>query len=199
VKMTEAAFANPAHDLARTFRPILDAMANPGRILPFAPELSPPAGLAREAAAVALTMCDFQSPVWLQEKLRTPAIEHYLRFHTGAPLTQSELDAMFVFADAGHGVPQLSLFSRGTHEYPDRSATIVIQTGQLRSDLGVTLKGPGIQTARRLGVGSLGTDFWQQMIASRADFPLGIDVIFVAPEAIAAVPRSTHIHLMEAV
>jgi alpha-D-ribose 1-methylphosphonate 5-triphosphate synthase subunit PhnH len=197
--MTEAAFADPAHDLARTFRPILDAMANPGRILPFAPELSPPAGFTREAAAVALTLCDFQSPVWLQEKLRTPPIEHYLRFHTGAPLTRTEADAMFVFADAGHGVPELSLFARGTHEYPDRSATIVIQVRQLHNDLGATLNGPGIQTVQRLGVGSLGVDFWQQMITSRVEFPLGIDVIFVAPETIAAVPRSTHIHLMETV
>jgi alpha-D-ribose 1-methylphosphonate 5-triphosphate synthase subunit PhnH len=197
--MTEAAFANPSHDLARAFRPMLDAMANPGRILPFAPQLSPPEGLTREAASVALALCDFQTPVWLEQVLRTPAIEHYLRFHTGAPLTRTETDAMFVFADAGHGVPGLSLFSRGTHEYPDRSATIVIQTGELRSDLGVTLKGPGIQTLQRLGVGSLGADFWQQMIASRTDFPLGIDVIFVAPETIAAIPRSTQIQLMETV
>lgn len=197
--MTEAAFANPAHELARAFRPILDAMANPGQILSFAPDLSPPAGLTREAAAVALTLCDFQTPVWLGQGLRAPAIERYLRFHTGAPLTRSVDDAMFVFADAGHSVPELSLFSRGTHEYPDRSTTIVVQAGQLRGDLGVTLKGPGIQTTQRLGVGSLGADFWRQLIASRADFPLGIDVVFVAPETIAAIPRSTQIHLMETV
>lgn len=197
--MTEAAFANPAHDLARAFRPIIDAMANPGRILHFAPELSPPAGLTREAAAVALTLCDFQTPVWLQEVLRTPAIEHYLRFHTGAPLTLSMADATFAFADASRGLPELSLFSKGSHEYPDRSATVVIQVGQLRGDLGVTLKGPGIQTKQWLGVDSLGVDFWQQMITSRVDFPLGIDVIFVAPDTIAAVPRSTQIQLMETV
>jgi alpha-D-ribose 1-methylphosphonate 5-triphosphate synthase subunit PhnH len=197
--MTEAAFAKPSHDLARAFRPILDAMANPGRILLFVPELSPPAGLSREAAAVALTLCDFQSPVWLHVSLRTTAIERYLRFHTGAPLTRSEADAMLAFADADHGVPELPRFSRGTHEYPDRSATLVIQVGQLRGDIGVTLKGPGIQTVRRLGVASLGADFWQQMIASREDFPLGIDVILVGPGTIAAIPRSTQIHLKETV
>ena len=101
--------------------------------------------------------------------------------------------------DALYGVPDLSQFSKGTHEYPDRSTTMVIQTEQLRGDLGVTLRGPGILAEHRLGVASLGADFWQQMIASRNDFPLGIDVIFVGPETIAAIPRSTQIHLMEIV
>ena len=185
--------------MARAFRPILDAMASPGRILPFSPALSAPPGLSPEAAAVALTLCDFQTAIWLEAELRTPAIEHYLRFHAGAPLTQIETDAAYVFADARFGVPDLSQFSNGTHEYPDRSATLVIQAEQLRSDLGVTLRGPGIQSEHRLGIAALGAEFWQQMIASRHDFPLGIDVIFVSPGTIAALPRSTQIHLMEIV
>ena len=84
------------------------------------------------------------------------------------------------------GVPDLAQFSNGTHEYPDRSATLVIQAEQLRSDLGVTLRGPGIQSEHRLGIAALGAEFWQQMIASRHDFPLGIDVVFVGPGTIAA-------------
>ncbi len=197
--MTEAAFANPAHDLALAFRPILDVMANPGRIQRFAPPLSSPSGLSTEAAAVALTLCDFQTPIWLGEGLRTPAVEHYLRFHAGAPLTRVANEAFFVFADANQGIPALELFPKGTPEYPDRSATVIIQTAGLRSDAGVTLRGPGILTERRLAVAGLDAGFWQQMIASRMDFPLGIDVIFVGPETIAAVPRSTLILLMETV
>lgn len=197
--MIESAFLNPSHDMARAFRPILDAMASPGRILPFAPELSSPPGLGPEAAAVAITLCDFQTPIWLEQEFRTPAIAHYLRFHAGAPLTQIETDAAFVFADARSGVPDLSQFSKGTHEYPDRSTTIVIQAEGLRSDLGVTLRGPGIQSEHRLGIAGLGADFWQQMIALRHDFPLGIDVVFVGSGTIAALPRSTQIHLMEIV
>lgn len=199
MKLTEAAFASPAHDLARAFRPILDAMANPGCILPFAPALTSPPGLSVEAAAVAIALCDFQTPVWLERELRMSAIEHYLRFHTGAPLTQTEADAAFAFVDAIYGVPDLSQFSKGTHEYPDRSTTVVIQAEQLRGDLGVVLRGPGILAEHRLGVTSLRPDFWHQMIAARNDFPLGIDVILVAPETIAAIPRSTRIQLMEIV
>ncbi len=129
--------------------------------------------------------------------MRTPAIEHYLRFHAGAPLTGIETDAAFAFADAHYGMPDLALFSKGTHEYPDRSTTIVIQTSELRGDLGVALRGPGIQSEHRLGSASLDGDFWQQMIASRDDFPLGIDAIFIGPQTIAAIPRSTQIDLLE--
>ena len=118
--MIEAVFLNPSLDMAREFRPILDAMANPGRILPFAPALSSPPGLSPEAAAVAITLCDFQTPIWLERELRTPAIEHYLRFHAGAPLTQIETDAAFAFVDALYAVPDLSQFSKDTHEYPER-------------------------------------------------------------------------------
>ncbi len=197
--MTEAAFANPAQELALAFRPILDAMANPGRIQRFAPLLSPPPGLSAEAAAVALTLCDFQTPIWLGQGLRTPAVEHYLRFHAGAPLTRVASEAFFVFADANQGVPPLELFPKGTSEYPDRSATVIIQTAGLRSDAGITLRGPGILAERQLAVDGLDEDFWRQMIVSRMDFPLGIDVIFVGPETIAAVPRSTQIHPVETV
>ena len=85
--MTEASLASLSHDLARAFRPVLNAMANPGRIFPFGPALAPASGLTLEAAAVAIALCDFQTPIWLAQDLRSPATEHYLRFHTGAPLT----------------------------------------------------------------------------------------------------------------
>jgi alpha-D-ribose 1-methylphosphonate 5-triphosphate synthase subunit PhnH len=106
---------------------------------------------------------------------------------------------VFVFGDAMFNLPALTQFSVGTHEYPDRSATIIIQTKALRNDQGVRLKGPGIKSENHLSVIGLNLEFWQQLIASRLDFPLGIDVIFVAPGAIAAIPRSTQIHLMEVV
>jgi alpha-D-ribose 1-methylphosphonate 5-triphosphate synthase subunit PhnH len=197
--MTKITFEDPSHDLARTFRPILDAMARPGRILPFNPPLAPALGLSLEAAAIALALCDFQTPIWLVNELRTTSIEHYLRFHTGAPLTRNSGEAVFVFGDAMFNLPPLTQFPMGTHEYPDRSATIIIQTKELRNDQGVRLKGPGIKSEDHLSVIGLSPEFWQQLIASRLNFPLGIDVIFVAPGAIAAIPRSTQIHLMEAV
>jgi alpha-D-ribose 1-methylphosphonate 5-triphosphate synthase subunit PhnH len=41
--------------------------------------------------------------------------------------------------------------------------------------------------------------FWEAMAENHAQFPLGVDVIFVSPDAIAALPRSTAIRLQETV
>ncbi len=196
--MLEASFANPAHDLARAFRIMLDAMARPGRIYPFVPELSPPPAFDRESAAIALVLCDFQTPVWLGKNLRNPEIEKFLRFHTGAPLTASKEDATFAFINAGFPLPDLSRLLTGTHEHPDRSATLVITTDSLEPSAGVVLSGPGIEKTQLFNAPPLDRQFWSTMIQSRTGFPLGIDVFFVSDGALAAIPRSTRIAMAEA-
>jgi alpha-D-ribose 1-methylphosphonate 5-triphosphate synthase subunit PhnH len=195
--MSEAITANPSHDRAHNFRSILDAASHPGRIYAFVPHAPLGSGLSPEAATVALTLCDFLTPVWLCENFSTPATEHYLRFHIGAPLTRKANEAAFAFCDVASGVPDLAQFSKGTHELPDLSATIVLQVPQMLSDVGVRLKGPGIKNEHQFAAAALGGDFWRQMQVARRDFPLGIDVILVGPGAIAAIPRSTQILLLE--
>ncbi len=197
--MTDAAFATPAHDSARSFRPILDAMANPGKIYSFKPAVQAPAGLGPEAAAVALVLCDFQSPIWLERSLRMAEILQYIRFHTGAPITNSKPEAMFAFIDATRAVPSLTDFPMGTQEYPDRSVTLVIKAERLTANPDVTFKGPGIQSTRGFSAPHLSPAFWSSMIASRTGFPLGMDVIFVGSHQVAALPRSTQISIDGAV
>ncbi len=196
--MTETAFANPPHETARTFRAILDAFARPGRIIPFAPSLAPPKGLSPGAAAAALTLCDFQTPIWLGQEVRAPTVENYLRFHTGASITRDDGAAAFAFASAVHGIPDLSKFPTGTHEYPDRSATLIIEVKTLTPEPQIELTGPGIETVHYFEVTPLASPFWNQMVDMREAFPLGIDVLFVAQGAIAAITRSTRLRMMEA-
>lgn len=195
--MTEAGFVNPSHDLAFAFRSILDALSRPGRILPFAPRLQAPPHFGAEAAAVALTLCDMQTPIWLGEGLRHAETEKYLRFHTGAPITDDQGAASFAFVDGRHGCPAFTNFAWGTHEYPDRSATLVIKVDSLDGSRGVSLTGPGIQFEHRLDARPLCRAFWTGMIAMRGDFPLGLDVIVIAAGVIAAVPRATQISMSE--
>ena len=85
------------------------------------------------SAAVALTLCDFQTPVWLSPDLRNDKVVHYLRFHTGAPIVDELEEAHFAFLPRQRtSCRRLTLFAQGTHEYPDRSATLVIQVAGLR-------------------------------------------------------------------
>ena len=177
----------------------MGAVSRPGRILPFKVAHDAPSPLWPTAAAVARTLCDFQTPVWLSPQLCSEAVTNYLRFHTGAPIASTRADAAFIFLQAGVDPVDPSLFAQGTHEYPDRSATLVIQTASLRNAGAIDLSGPGIPLPVTLDAEGLTPDFWMAMAGNHAQFPLGVDVIFVSPDAIAALPRSTSIRLQETV
>jgi alpha-D-ribose 1-methylphosphonate 5-triphosphate synthase subunit PhnH len=84
--MTDHGFISPPVEAANAFRTILQAMSRPGMILPFSPPVAPPLPLLPGAAAVALTLADFQTPLWLAPSLRTSVIAQFLRFETGAPV-----------------------------------------------------------------------------------------------------------------
>ena len=196
--MSEQGFTDAAVEAAHAFRSIMQAMARPGVPVPIEVTLQAPPPLDLASAAVALTLCDFQTPLWLSPALASDAVAHYLRFHTGAPLVADARDAQFAFLSAAEEFPALSLFAQGTHEYPDRSATLVIQAVAFNS-CDVVLSGPGIRGTAPFGVDGLSQRFWTAMAENPARSPLGIDVIFAAPGRIAALPRSTRVLLQETV
>ncbi|MCX7348965.1 MAG: phosphonate C-P lyase system protein PhnH [Alphaproteobacteria bacterium] len=196
--MTERGFLDVAMQSAHAFRAIMQAVARPGRVLELGSDLEAPDPLLSSAAAVALTLCDFQTPIWLAPELRNENVIHYLRFHAGAPVTDEPGKAQFLFAMAGETWPAPALLMQGTHEYPDRSATLVIQVaGFAPGD--VVLSGPGILSSEPFGVAGVNTSFWAAMVENHARFPIGIDVIFAAPGLVAALPRATEIRLLESV
>lgn len=194
--MTEAGFAEPAADAAHAFRAIMKAMARPGCLVDVPDTLSPPPPLAPAAAAIALTLCDFQTPVWLSPRLINDGVQQYIRFHTGAPLVADHTQALLAFVAAGDAVPDLEEFAPGTHEYPDRSATLVIEVEAFR-DSDIEVSGPGVAVPSGFGAAGISDTFWEAMARNHARFPLGVDVIFVTPRSMAALPRSTAIRMKE--
>jgi alpha-D-ribose 1-methylphosphonate 5-triphosphate synthase subunit PhnH len=195
--MTEHAFAYPSVEAAHAFRSILNAFARPGQVKAFIPAVSASLPLWPTTAAVAVTLCDFQTDVWLSPLLGTEAVQNYLRFHTGAAITKNYAEADFVIASVDDAVLPLAQYARGTHEYPDRSATLILQVPGFAGTDTVELSGPGLETPARFSAEGLGVPFWQAMAENHALFPLGVDVVFVSPDAIAACPRSTAIHHRE--
>lgn len=186
-------FTDQARDSAQAFRVMLDAMAQPGRILPLPARLEVPAPLLPSAAAICLTLCDYDTPLWVDETLRETAVLDYLRFHTGARIENDRAQASFLLCTPASAAEALSLANPGNAEYPDASATLIIQ---LRSFEGETLSltGPGIKDARAFATCGLDARFWALMEDNHQLFPLGVDVFFAASREIAAVPRSTHIN-----
>jgi alpha-D-ribose 1-methylphosphonate 5-triphosphate synthase subunit PhnH len=191
----EPGFADAVHDAQACFRAILDAMAHPGRIVvaPVALAGSPPASLGAAGAAVALTLCDIDTPVWLDEA--SAAAAPYLAFHCGAPLATTPAEARFAFIGDPAVLPPLAGFALGTDEYPERSATLVIRVAGLAAGSGVLLRGPGIRDGSRLGIAGLPACFWSERVELAELFPRGIDVLFASGNCLAALPRSTRIEL----
>jgi alpha-D-ribose 1-methylphosphonate 5-triphosphate synthase subunit PhnH len=131
----DGGFADPVFDAQATFKAVMDAMARPGTIVPIQPLAAPPAPLSATAAAIALTLCDHDTPLWLDTRLaESAAVYSWLGFHTGAPLVGMPREAAFALVAISAGLPQLADFAQGTQEYPDRSTTIILQVDVLASD-----------------------------------------------------------------
>ena len=143
------------------------------------------------AAADALTMLDYETPVWLDAPLaRSPQVADWIRLHAGARVTSDPRQAAFAFiADPVH-VPAFDGFSLGTPEYPDRSATLVLQVEGFGTGQRLLLAGPGIADVQSFSAQPLPPDFPNRIAANRALFPRGVDVILISPDAVAALPRS---------
>ncbi len=186
-------FADPTTDSQAAFRRVMDAVARPGTIqnLSNAPEA--PAGLARAAGAVALTLFDFETTVWLDPVLRGGPAEDWIRFHCGCPLTDAPGDAAFALVADVANCPPLADFNPGDAKYPDRSTTVILQVAALVGGRCVTLSGPGIRERATIAPTGVAEDFWPQVLVNNARFQFGVDILFAAGGLLTALPRSTRV------
>ncbi|SEO87966.1 alpha-D-ribose 1-methylphosphonate 5-triphosphate synthase subunit PhnH [Methylobacterium sp. ap11] len=192
--MLARGFADPVHDAQGVFRAVMDALARPGTIQALATGLAPPAPLTPELAAVALALADADAPLWLDAGLaESPAVAEFLRFHTGARITDDPAEAAFAVVSDAAACPTFDAFAQGTPAYPDRSATLVLAVATLSGDEGWHLDGPGIRDSARLAASPLPADMPARLARNHAGFPQGIDLILAAPGRVAALPRSTRV------
>lgn len=184
VQALSGGFTDPAVHSANAFRNVMEAMARPGTIRNIA-GAQPPAPLSPAAGCVLLTLCDTDTPVFLAGAADTAKVRDWLAFHTGAPLTGPS-HCMFAVGAWDALVP-LSSYPVGTSEYPDRSATLIVECDTLKPS-GATLQGPGIKTQAALSLPDVAG-----LQANHVLFPLGLDFIFTCDHQLAALPRSTEV------
>lgn len=195
----EGGFADPVFNAQTVFRAVMDAMARPGSVQNVPAFARPPSPLSATAGAVALTLCDNDTPLWLDPALQASAsIGSWLGFHTGAPLANTPADAHFAFVATPAEMMALDSFSQGTQDYPDRSTTLILQVGDLVSGTPLLLEGPGIETTATIAPAQMPRHFVEQWKQNAKRFPRGIDIILAAPDGIACLPRTTRIKTMEA-
>lgn len=188
-------FADPVFQSQSTFRTVMDAMARPGSLHALSCDtVLPPAPLLPAAAAIALALCDQDTPVWLDPSLADASgLAGWLTFHTGATITNNPFEAVFALIGNGSDLGDPGRFSAGTDEYPDRSATLIVQVEDFSGGSEMTLSGPGIPGTRSFAVESLPEDFVERWAANKALFPRGVDLILCSSAEVAALPRSTRI------
>lgn len=190
----EGGFAEPVLDAQAAFRAVMDAMARPGTASTLAGKATPPAPLSATAATVALTLCDHDTPVWLDPALKgSAAVTAWLGFHTGAPLASTPAEAHFALVADTATLIALENFAQGSQDYPDRSATLILQVDSLDGGAPLRLEGPGIETVATLAPTPMPRHFVEQWRQNSGRFSRGVDLVLAAPGKLACLPRTTRI------
>jgi alpha-D-ribose 1-methylphosphonate 5-triphosphate synthase subunit PhnH len=189
-----AGFADKVLSAQSTFRSIMDAMARPGSVQRIVAAAGTPAPMMRGTAAIALTLFDHDTPLWLDPPMsETPDVTKWLKFHTGAPvIADSSICSFALIGDAG-ALPALDRFAFGSNEYPDRSTTLILQVESLTQGPALELRGPGIDGTAVLQATIQPENLFERLEINQTLFPRGIDVVLVHDDAIVAIPRTTRL------
>ncbi|WP_245417939.1 phosphonate C-P lyase system protein PhnH [Cohaesibacter celericrescens] len=194
----QGGLGNPVMQSQAIFRAIMDAMARPGTIIPVQTDARPPASLIPLSGAIIATLADADTPLWLDRKLADDkTLIEWLTFHVGAPLAVEPSQATFSVFSSGADLLPLEVFAKGSQDYPDRSTTLIIQVEKLSNQRLWSLSGPGIKDSNDFAVEPISPLFASQWADNNDLYPRGVDVIVVAPDAIACLPRTTKITVLD--
>lgn len=183
---------SPAHTSQAAFRALMEAFARPGEIKSVQ-GVPAPMPLAPATATLVKSLADYETAIWLDGALaNTPAVSEWIRFQTGAPLVTNPGEAAFALVSEPCRTPDFTRFALGSGEYPDRSTTLVMQIDRF-AGRPITIEGPGIKGLRRFAAEPLPEDFLVRLRSNRELFPRGVDLVLIAGEQVAALPRSVRI------
>ena len=185
-----ASFRDPVFGAQTAFRQIMRAMASPGRIEHLDGDVLPPAGMGQASATLLLTLCDLETAVWFSDSQSSAA--RFLRFFADVRLVEAPGEADFAFIHPGGAFPPLGQFRCGDDQYPDRSATLVVEIESFEGGMPVSLTGPGIQDPEVIAPLGLPEDFWAQWSQNHMLYPCGVDLFLICGPAVMGLPRSVH-------
>jgi alpha-D-ribose 1-methylphosphonate 5-triphosphate synthase subunit PhnH len=189
-----AGFADKVLSAQSTFRSVMDAMARPGSVQRVVASVGTPSSVMRGTAAIALTLFDHDTPIWLDSRMsETTEVAKWLKFHSGAPVVTDSSICSFALIGDADALPDLDRFAFGNNEYPDRSTTLILQVESLTQGRQYELRGPGIDGTAVLRATIEPKDLFERLAINAALFPRGIDVVLVEDDAMIAIPRTTRL------
>ena len=187
-------FADKVLSAQSTFRSVMDAMARPGSVQRIVAVTGAPAAMMHGTAAIALTLFDHDTPIWLDPLMsETSDMKKWLKFHTGAPVIEDSSICHFALIGDPGALSALDRFAFGSNEYPDRSTTLILQVESLAQGEKFELRGPGIDGTAVMQAAIQPTDLFERLEINQTLFPRGIDVVLVAGDTVVAIPRTTRL------
>jgi len=197
--------AHPVDDAQTVFRAALSALSRPGLAVAL-PTLAPPlpgSAVCPGLLALALTLCDSDTPLWLDAAADTPQVRHHLRFHCAARFAPDASQAAFALIARPEQMPRLDVFNQGSADFPDRSATLLISANLSEAHgPAYELTGPGVQGNQHGGwqsfhASDLPAWFVEDWAANHAAYPLGVDIVLVdagaPPARLLGLPRTARV------
>jgi alpha-D-ribose 1-methylphosphonate 5-triphosphate synthase subunit PhnH len=103
-----AGFADKVLSAQSTFRSVMDAMARPGTVQQVSASVGTPGSMMRGTAAIALTLFDHDTPIWLDARMsEISEVAKWLKFHSGAPVLDDPSVCHFALIGNGSALPDL--------------------------------------------------------------------------------------------
>jgi alpha-D-ribose 1-methylphosphonate 5-triphosphate synthase subunit PhnH len=180
---------------------LLDALANPGTVRPgiVHPRLDTESVPVNPwLTSVLLTLLDHEVSLHVAPGPGAVALSDFMVRRARTTLTDAG-SATFVAAQATsleHDLPEQ--LRRGTLEYPDDGATLLVDVRSLdqgvTGDLELSLTGPGIRTVQRLRLSGIGSRFFHSRNRANAHYPMGIDIVLIdGIGRVVGLPRTTEL------
>ncbi|NJK97815.1 MAG: phosphonate C-P lyase system protein PhnH [Bacteroidales bacterium] len=187
---------NEIFDAQAHFRIILDSMARPGKVNNFGEiRINAPGEFNPASALVAFALLN--RDVTFFSATSAKEFNEYMVVNTHA--VPSEIQkADFVFINGAGNGDLLLETNVGILEYPEKSATIIIDVENIYDvpkdqTFEIILRGPGVETEKRVYVRNISLSVLQALKEQNAEFPLGVDVILTDKEGnILCIPRSNN-------
>lgn len=181
------------------FRVLLDALANPGTVHSLIAHptatLDATSTLPIHAASVLVTLLDHEVSLHVEPSTGYNALRELVVRRTlveSAPVDEADV----VVADANCDPTLPERLKRGSLEYPDDGATLILYGVTLGSSRGhaaeLVLRGPGISDTRTLCLSGVITETLAARNRAVANYPTGIDLFLIDERGlVAGIPRTT--------
>lgn len=188
------------HDLQTAYRSVLDSLSRPGVVASLAEQarrLDIDGGCYPATLILALMLLDAEVTFAVvadgQHQEQVTKIINQLTYAKSVNVDCAQYVFVLIGAKEQQMEAALEAARPGELNDPHESATVIIEADAVSSDSGLLLRGPGIRTKSVARIERSGE--WKRVREQKnAEFPLGIDLIFVdADHRLVALPRTTQV------